>query len=56
MISPRYGHAGFITKTGMANSSLKYFVGFGKNKIGGNSYSDTLEYWSMNDKQKFKEL
>ncbi len=56
MINPRYGHAGFIAKTGMANSSVKYFVGFGKNKIAANSYSETLEYWPMNDKKKFKEV
>ena len=47
MINPRYGHAGFIAKTGLANSSVKYIVGFGKNKMGANSYSETLEYWSI---------
>jgi hypothetical protein len=56
MINPRYGHAGFIAKTGLANSSVKYIVGFGKNKMGANSYSETLEYWSMSEKQKFKEV
>ena len=56
MINPRFGHAGFIAKTGLANSSVKYIVGFGKNKMGANSYSETLEYWSMSEKQKFKEV
>jgi hypothetical protein len=35
LLNPRFGHAAFIAKTGAANTSLKYFVGFGKNKLNG---------------------
>ena len=35
LLNPRFGHAAFIAKTGAASTSLKYFVGFGKNKLNG---------------------